>query len=290
MVHIGACGFTDWVSKCSESGAYHLPSALLPASLPENDGAVHLRRKEMIRWCRSQCIDCPSCRWISVSEENADCSLYRRCDTSALLTGNGHFVTLPVRSDEKSDERANERSGEGRRDDNERLAATDERLLSTAAARLERSTLSTQTPSEPFNGSTVAVVIVHATAESVDVVRGKWLPPTVPALFVGESDDISRNLWYVERQSELRRNWGVKYNHDADNRPLKAISLANRTLGPNFDWLAVGDACPAYAVLFSRLILDAHGSFWAGRTPTRRCPRAAPNNACAASRRIASAS
>ena len=193
MAHIGACGFTDWVSKCSESGAYHLPTALLPASLPENDGAVHLRRKEMIRWCRSQCIDCPSCRWISVSEENADCSLYRRCDTSALLTGNGHFVTLPVRSDK----RTNGRSGQGSRDDNERPTATDERLLSTAAARLDRSSPSTPTRSEPFNGSTVAVVIVHATAESVDVVRGKWLPPTVPALFVGESDDVGRNLWYA---------------------------------------------------------------------------------------------
>ena len=46
--------------------------------------------------CLERCAACSRCRWISVSPRFADCSWYVDCDTSALLTNIGGFVTLPA--------------------------------------------------------------------------------------------------------------------------------------------------------------------------------------------------
>ena len=80
-----------------------------------------------------------------------------------------------------------------------------------------------------------------ATPTIIDEAHATWLPKSVPQLFVGDTEDTARSLWHVERQEELARRWSSDHNHGADNRPLRLVQLANRTLWGRFGFLALGD-------------------------------------------------
>ena len=95
----------------------------------------------------------------------------------------------------------------------------------------------------PPRNATLAVSLIGPTPEGIEEAYATWLPSETPQLHSGDKDDIDHRIWYVERQSELAGGWKkTQSNHDADNRVLKQVSLANRTLTGSFDWLAVGDA------------------------------------------------
>ena len=90
-------------------------------------------------------------------------------------------------------------------------------------------------------GHVIAVGLSGPSPRMIDEAHTTWLPESVPQLFVGDTDDTARSLWHVERQDELARQWSYDHNHWADNRPLRLVQLANRTLWGRFGFLALGD-------------------------------------------------
>ena len=99
----------------------------------------------------------------------------------------------------------------------------------------------------------MGIALNFTTPGIIDAARHSWLGMDVPQIFVGDSTDDARRLVHVSTQEEFvgfvamnadclrQRNAG---NHQADNRPLSLIRLANATIVRRFnlDWLVVGDA------------------------------------------------
>ena len=118
-------------------------------------------------------------------------------------------------------------------------------LAATPAARmgaqLSRSAIGTGHAIGGNGGREIAVALSGATPTIIDEAHAMWLPKSVPQLFVGDTEDSARSLWHVERQDELRRAWSNDHNHASDNRPLRLVQLANRTLWGRFGFMALGD-------------------------------------------------
>ena len=92
----------------------------------------------------------------------------------------------------------------------------------------------------------IAVSLIGPSPIIIDGAWSSWLPSRTPQLHSSDTDDPYHNLWYVETQdklSNLQGEWSG--NHVADNRALRQVALANRTLWGRFDWLALGglDTC-----------------------------------------------
>ena len=89
-------------------------------------------------------------------------------------------------------------------------------------------------------GPRIAVSLIGPTPLLVQEAHDSWLPRDTPQAHSGDVEDLQHDIWYVERQCEFAGSWSG--NHNADNRVLKQVLIANRTLASRFDWLVLGDA------------------------------------------------
>lgn len=117
----------------------------------------------------------------------------------------------------------------------------------------------------------IGVSLIGPTPVIVQEAWRTWLPPSTPQAHSGDVEDPDHHIWYVERQHSLAGVWSG--NHDADNRALKQVLLANRTLAGQFDWLVLADfdTCLDLARLAEALAgIDASKKFLLGVpfTPT----------------------